>query len=143
MAMKNSLFLFMLIASSLPHTAVGISSFSDFHWQSRIVITQINDSQSIGPIEEEINQYQSAIADRKLVVIVVNSDKLWIFPSTSVNQTSLHQTAVSRLKSANTVLIGLDGGTKGVYETLDWQAIFNDIDGMPMRRAELERNRRH
>ncbi|MEM0912037.1 MAG: DUF4174 domain-containing protein [Pseudomonadota bacterium] len=44
---------------------------------------------------------------------------------------------LARMDKHNGLLIGLDGGTKMRFESLNLPHIFETIDVMPMRKAEL------
>ena len=114
-------------------------TISDYRWQKRIVIhkTQAN---KLPVIVDKLKTYKLGLHERKLLFIFITDNNTYTldYPYTKTHPITQNQdTYTARLKGKNTILIGLDGGTKAFYSKLDIKQIYADIDAMPMRRGEL------
>ncbi len=105
----------------------------------------------------QFNQHLPALAERKLVIFIQYRSAIYLLDTSGMTShasekehlTASNLQAVKYLKSEfdrlirtkYSVLVGLDGGVKSFYSIeegkLDLKRVFADIDGMPMRRAEL------
>ena len=130
--------------SSIAGTQVSTQNnhLSQQRWHSRVVIFKTTQAE-INAKAALLSQNSAALIDRKLLVFAVSDNKTLVFNQHGDKQGEFSETtlvslqeATSRLRNQNCTLIGLDGGTKQVYEDLALTQIFADIDGMPMRRAE-------
>lgn len=71
-------------------------------------------------------------------MIAVHEDAIeYVFGIHSITTESELSSIQQRLRGRKIILIGLDGGIKAGYDHFDLKEIFKEIDGMPMRRAEL------
>lgn len=133
----------LLILFGLSTLTTNVSSMQDdplsqFHWENRVVITTINSEQTLKGLEKQLKQIWPEFEERKLVVFAIyNAQAFQLNPQASPSQQNV-QEASRRLNNRHTLLIGLDGGSKAVYDSFDSQQIFADIDAMPMRRARLD-----
>jgi hypothetical protein len=117
-------------------------------WDKRVVLV-ISDNRKDNRVIDQLNEFRSNIAgmeERKLVVNQLlpgkwnnglNSPSVW-----NESDNKLYQ----RYNSDNTefaiILIGLDGGVKfRDKEPVTCKELFAVIDGMPMRKRELNNNR--
>jgi 2-keto-3-deoxy-galactonokinase len=86
--------------------------------------------------------HKKGIEDRKLKVIIYTTSAASDAISGALIELDLVELK-RRLENKQSILIGLDGGTKSFYDIdasgIDIKQVFADIDGMPMRRAELKR----
>jgi hypothetical protein len=117
------------------------SGLSELTWSYRIIITELNGT-DLPSMLNKLSTQDQALAERKIALFIVTGKQVLRYHAKGKTEaTSLIDItqAQNRLRQANTLLIGLDGGTKGVYESLNLRRIFADIDGMPMRRSELGR----
>lgn len=129
--------------SSLPKTFAKQNACVDlasFTWQHRVLITQVNSSH-LSSLLNLLSKNDEALIERKLAVFIVGNNKVARYHNSSKFENTGKPICIAeanaRMRNKHTILIGLDGGTKGVYSELDLRAIFADIDGMPMRRGEL------
>lgn len=118
-------------------TCVNLTSFV---WQHRLLITRASPSQ-LSDLHNLLSKNYNALAERKLAVFIVDNDKVLRYRNSSKfkntgNPLCFAETK-ARMRNKHTILIGLDGGTKAAYSELDLRIVFADIDGMPMRKAEL------
>lgn len=110
---------------------------SQYYWENRVLITTIKSAQALTSLEEQLIELWPAFEERKLIVFAIYKKRIYqLSPQSSDSKQSV-QEATKRLNSRHTLLIGLDGGSKAVYDSFDNKQIFADIDAMPMRRSRL------
>jgi hypothetical protein len=110
---------------------------SQYYWENRVLITTIKSAQALTSLEEQLTELWPAFEERKLIVFAIYKKRIYqLSPQSSDSKQSV-QEATKRLNSRHTLLIGLDGGSKAVYDSFDNKQIFADIDAMPMRRSRL------
>jgi hypothetical protein len=94
---------------------------------------------------EELNSNPDGLKERKLIVYKIlpesqktaNTDSTWIYDS------EVHSSYTKSGELFKVILIGLDGGIKLVQnEELSTEALFSKIDAMPMRRTEINNNKK-
>lgn len=131
-------------------TAIATTKFisqnflSDFKWQHRLLIIQVDSESKLSTLRDEIQYYSSDFDARKLLMLIRIKNKVWILDA-STAQTVSPQLSEQVLETINqnldnVLLIGLDGGIKNRYpaNTFSLEQVFNEIDLMPMRRWEVD-----
>lgn len=113
------------------------SALHDLRWQARIIITKIASEESLSEVKQTYLINKQAFDERQIIIFAVTDNKFDVFGELTkqIKQAEI----LERLNKAHTLLIGLDGGNKVVYDSFDVRQIFADIDGMPMRRAEINK----
>lgn len=115
------------------------NTLSDYEYQHRIIVIQQNEVFPLESVIQLYNENKAGIAERKIKLLVLTKNKV-MDVGDEVKESHLKVAELkSRVRDKTLILIGLDGGTKTYYDTLDMKMIFADIDGMPMRRAEMRR----
>ena len=115
----------------------ALADLDSLQWDRRIVLVR-----SAEPAEAiaALSAAKAAVDDRRISWFVLTAEGLHSnHPRPLAPQ--LGASVKARLPAGDQpacVLIGLDGGTKDSHPTLDLQRIWNLIDAMPMRRAELD-----
>ena len=120
-------------------------------WENRVVliVSQNEDSEESQQQIAEFNRWHKELRERKLLIYhvlpkryTIVHDPLnpeqgeWIFSS------ALFHKFAGKNMEFKVILIGLDGGIKLQKNgLLSAEELFGTIDSMPMRRAELEKNR--
>ena len=85
-----------------------------YQWKNRVILIEGDQADKIAKQKEEFARYSKDFKERKLIFLSVKK------PGFKVS------------------LIGLDGGVKLTRkEVLEAQTLFNTIDAMPMRMAEI------
>lgn len=69
---------------------------------------------------------------------VRQDNRVSTLPSSYTLSSHLCSELLQMLNKNQTLLLGLDGGVKRRYALLNWTEVFQHIDSMPMRRAEIE-----
>lgn len=113
------------------------NQLSQYYWENRVLITTIKSAQALTSLEEQLTELWPAFEERKLIVFAIYKKRIYQLSPQSSNSKQSVQEATKRLNSRHTLLIGLDGGSKAVYDSFDNKQIFADIDAMPMRRSRL------
>lgn len=116
----------------------AVPTLSDYRYESRIVISRFAASSHIQPILARLDSQSDELAERRLRVFLVSENEVSEWKGENIEE-SLQQEIIKRLGDFHTLLIGFDGDNKSSYESLDLPRIFVDIDGMPMRRLELNK----
>lgn len=121
----------------------------DLRWKNRIVLV-ITDSEESLRYDQQIKALEpinSDFTERKLILIDVRKDKFRIRfdgKKNTENSSWIMNAALYKMYALNAddltiVLLGLDGGIKiRQGEIISRTELFNTIDAMPMRRAEME-----
>lgn len=126
---------------------VGLVNLSDapvslktLHWKHRVVLYfPAEENRWIEPSKELTQEFQ----ERKLLYWVyakkVNSNSKYVLLDKEISR--LRQQYAKNLSEDLWILIGLDGGVKAHGQSeLNWETIFKLVDGMPMRRSEIQKN---
>jgi len=121
-------------------------SIADLQWKNRLIVVFTNsvNSQKFQQQLEIFKKDMDGFNDRKLKLIHAIPDKQRIvIPETSEWRDSNFYKKNKKEKAADfeVILIGLDGGIKlRKYGLVEIKEIFDLIDSMPMRQAEIREN---
>lgn len=139
----------LLVLFSIISLMTSSQTLEKHRWENRIllVISEENNSN-----EEYSNQLQvindsfEGYTERKLIVYTVLPDKYRLLGITTnqeanwIKNSKLYSTYNKNKKPFKVVLIGLDGSVKKERNAaINSEELFAIIDGMPMRRSELNR----
>ena len=117
--------------------AVCLASLDEARWQHRIVIVEIASKDELAQHSQVITEHHQMFESRKLIVLLTGSQHMSVMPDTATTIKFNQSELKTRLGNNKAILIGLDGETKAEYDRLLFERVFNDIDAMPMRRAEM------
>ena len=136
----SAIFSILIMLSAM--TCARADGLNSFAWEYRILLIDASDSKSNTALVSSLRVHKKGIEDRKLKVILYTSSAASDAISGALIELDLVELK-RRLENKQSILIGLDGGTKSFYDIdasgIDIKQVFADIDGMPMRRAELKR----
>lgn len=119
-----------------------------FRWENRILLVFADNSQQ-PTFQQQLEQFkedESGLKERDLVVFQLLADE-----GKAPQQQQLSTKSVQALRQKygvkydeyTIILIGKDGGEKlRSKELLSLEKLYNTIDVMPMRRAEMRRNKK-
>jgi hypothetical protein len=114
------------------------SNLSEYRYQNRLVLINLDSLTGQERLQDELDAHSEALRERKIVILAAKGQiASELFPNTrlvTINTSELHH----RLLDKPVALIGLDGGVKARYTSVDIQQLFTDIDSMPMRRLEIQ-----
>ncbi|MEL7222043.1 MAG: DUF4174 domain-containing protein [Bacteroidota bacterium] len=125
---------------------LSAQQLSEYQWKNRLVVI-VATEEGLPMLQEQLtllNSEQQELADRKLLICQLMEEKYRIGVSTKEWQAGCAPNRLNESIPSNTpftiFLIGLDGGAK-MQQTrvVQPQEIYDMIDQMPMRRAELRR----
>jgi len=124
--------------------SVTAQDISAHQWKERVLIVMAANKNS-ELLHQQIaifNQNESGLKERKLVVYLTTPQEYTFYNPKKMKWKSgsvLYDNYQSRDTEMELVLIGLDGGIKHrTYTLTPALEIFTVIDGMPMRRLELQ-----
>lgn len=120
----------------------SLEDLNSLKWSNRIILVSSNEYP-----EQFISQFESRNSD------IVDRDIVWFLFHKNFIETNysgeIVQSFSTSIKSqyfeditTRVVLLGKDGGVKDVVDELNLSELFALIDGMPMRRAEINQNGR-
>jgi hypothetical protein len=132
-------FLFGLSLSASPMAKTGIlESLADLRWKNRIILVDNATDRTVSALKAR----RAGIDERHVIWFCVVSGEI-----KSNYEGALGQGFVENLREDYfqrtefpVLLIGKDGGIKSRNPSLDIDDYFLQIDGMPMRQAEMERS---
>jgi len=113
-----------------------LSSFEALQWQQRIIlVNNLQDPQSVLTLFE---QNKTEIKERDIIWFVFSADEIQTNYQGVLSADFIANTRTQyRLKPGQIMLIGKDGGVKFLLDRMDLEAIFKEIDAMPMRQNEM------
>lgn len=138
--LARSLALAAILLSTLPcHVAAHSEAIdlNQWRWQQRLLIGWVTDKDDVAQLQTYSREYASDITERKLRIMLLHKDNWYIDQGPSLTSAGKQWLAQ---RHDQLLLIGLDGYLKDQFpvDNFDLQRVFNRIDGMPMRKAELE-----
>ena len=140
---------FFILISSLIFINMGFTqSFSDHMWQNRVILlfANENDAPLLSKQLELLTSHSEEVTNRDLVVY-----QFFQFEGRGPAGEGIDDKKVKALRADydieyempfQFILIGKDGGVKlRSAEVVSMEALFALIDGMPMRKAEMKRQK--
>jgi len=106
-------------------------------WKNRIIL--ILSAEDDAGHEQLLEKYDDEIIDRDIVWFVLRDSEVVTNYAEKLSSEFVSRTKSSfPIGSGSVLLIGKDGGVKTRAKQLNLNAIFREIDSMPMRRQEME-----
>ena len=136
---------FLIIVFTLTFMQSFSQDFKDHQWKNRVLIVSTNNEKGI-EFQKQINLLENLdqeLKERKLIVYQISDNKYKLnFTESYKLLNSSSKKYVSTKDGLQILLIGLDGGIKLKQNSiLTAEKLFAIIDGMPMRKHELRKNR--
>ncbi|OGO78847.1 MAG: hypothetical protein A2203_00740 [Chromatiales bacterium RIFOXYA1_FULL_46_5] len=131
----NMLFLCFCVCAHSSELAV-LSDLHSLKWNHRIVL--VNDLHNPQDIVALFEKNKGKISERDLIWFVLKGNQVNTNYSGVVAEDFVTKTRDSyKIGAGKIMLIGKDGGVKFLLDRLDLEAIFSEIDAMPMRKNEM------
>lgn len=119
--------------------------FKKHQWKNRVLIVSSTDGTSSDFLKQIdlLKNLNQELTERKLIIYQIVNDKYKVgFSSNFKSSNSTSKKYVNTKKGLQIILIGLDGGVKLKQNyVLTAEKLFAIIDGMPMRKRELKKNK--
>jgi NADH dehydrogenase [ubiquinone] 1 alpha subcomplex assembly factor 1 len=113
----------------------------DLQWRNRVVLVFPGEDIDMQELTARFERERAGIEDRDIRYFIFGPEVLSNGPSFDPEYASQLRTRFARPgRNTSVALIGKDGGLKYEAEHLDLEAIFREIDAMPMRRQEMSRS---
>jgi hypothetical protein len=137
--MKNYLVKILLLCFSLSaHSteSVKLSELRLLQWKNRIIlVNNLHNQQGVLALFEK---NKSEIKERDIIWFVFNADKAETNYQGALSEDFIAKTRDRyQIGPGKIMLIGKDGGVKFLLDRMDLEAIFTEIDAMPMRQNEM------
>ncbi|MEM9160181.1 MAG: DUF4174 domain-containing protein [Verrucomicrobiota bacterium] len=118
-----------------------VERLEDLQWRYRLMVGQLSSGELISQLRKSVEANAEALEDRKLLFVLRTPGGVEVLNGMrmGVSNVGVRDGYFERVNAGSLALVGLDGGIKAVYEVedLDLDVVFDLIDGMPIRRAEL------
>ncbi|WP_171017242.1 DUF4174 domain-containing protein [Maribacter sp. ACAM166] len=121
-------------------TSLTAQKLSDYTWKNRVLILSENNSDSFHTKTalKIIEGSAKELNERAIIIFLFKENKLYDLDEKEVE---FEKSNILPKYFNGYLLIGKDGGVKTKHPyPLDLEGIYNLIDGMPMRRAEMKSN---
>ncbi|MDF3126417.1 DUF4174 domain-containing protein [Rheinheimera sp. 1928-s] len=129
------LFLVFSMSAHSSEPAV-LSDLAALQWNHRIVV--VNEVQSQEAILALFEKNKSKIDERDIIWFVFTDSKVETNYQGGFSEDFIaHTKERYQIKPGKIMLIGKDGGVKFLLDRMDLEAIFSEIDAMPMRQNEM------
>lgn len=113
-----------------------LSDFGSLKWDKRIVV--VNEVQSQETMLALFEKNKSKIDERDMLWFVLTGDQVQTNYQGTLSADFIAKTRERYpIKPGKIMLIGKDGGVKFLLDPMDLEAIFSEIDAMPMRQNEM------
>lgn len=138
--MKHLAIILFLAFSTLAHGSESnmLDDLDSLQWKNRIIIINetVNEKDILALLDERV----AGIDDRDIIWFIFKRDRvLSNYPGKLPDNFSSSTRERYGVEKSKVVLIGKDGGVKSRYDRVDLEAVFSDIDDMPMRQYEMQR----
>ncbi len=122
---------------------INAQSFEKYQWENRLILIYSEDVAE-SKLKEQLKilkTHEEGLKERKLIIFQLNQDHYrQVFPKTTEWETRKESKKIESEKDFQVYLIGLDGGVKlKQSKILSLENLFQTIDSMPMRQAEMRR----
>ncbi|MGB7394396.1 MAG: DUF4174 domain-containing protein [Pricia sp.] len=123
-------------------------SLGDFQWKNRILllVDAKPDSEALQSQLSEFTSNRNGLKERSLIIFRVTPDAVYAADESpsEMEAKDIYDRYDLALDFSGTILIGKDGGSKmkKPFE-VSAKTVFDLIDSMPMRRAEMRESGRH
>lgn len=125
--------------------SLNAQDLSKHQWKDRLILIVTEEkNEKFQQQLTELQKHQQALNERKLVIYQILPEKYTTgFEGENwKNSSDLYSTFKALKSDFRFILIGLDGGEKlKQTEILSAEKLFNIIDSMPMRQAEIRKNK--
>jgi hypothetical protein len=114
-----------------------LSDLERLEWKNRIIV--VNEASNIDEARQLLEEQVAEIDDRDIIWFILNDDSaLTNYPGQLSGEFVRNTRARLSPIQGKVILIGKDGGIKYQSDYLDLEAIFSEIDVMPMRQFEMQ-----
>lgn len=113
-----------------------LSDLRSLQWHNRIIL--VNNLQNQHAALALFEKNKSEITDRDIIWFVLTGNEAHTNYQGALSEDFIAKTRASyQIEPEKIMLIGKDGGVKFLLDRLDLEAIFSEIDAMPMRQNEM------
>lgn len=130
------LLLLCFSVSSYCAEPAALADLSLLQWRHRIIL--VNNPEQQQAVQLLFEQNNTKIKERDIVWFVFSKQQVLTNYSGTLSADFIAKTrAQFQLTPGKIMLIGKDGGVKFLLDRMDLEAIFSEIDAMPMRQQEM------
>lgn len=114
-----------------------LTDLTSLHWKNRVIV--VNKAQNEEKVLALLEKHAAEINDRDIIWLLIKEDRTLTNYPGELSEVLLSSTRERYGAGQDKViLIGKDGGIKYRSDSVDLEAIFSEIDAMPMRQYEMQ-----
>ena len=138
--MKYVLIFFYIFSLSVQGKEIEIlTDLSALKWENRIILVLENKINETGNTLNIFEQNKDEINERDIAWFVIQNETVKTNFNGVLGKGFLSNTHKKyEIEQGHVILLGKDGGLKSYHESVDLEAIFLEIDTMPMRQVEMQ-----
>jgi len=131
--------LLLLLSLCQMTRAEKLSELGSLQWKNRIII--LNDMKQQVEARNQLEDKQDEITERDILWFILSQDKvLSNYEGELSSSFGVEVREKYQMQANQVILIGKDGGLKSRFDEINLNVIFTDIDAMPMRQQEMNKN---
>ena len=135
--MKSLLIMSLMVLFNTTGYSQTLDELSSLQWKNRLVI--LNEIGDPNQVLQVLETQQKEIEERDILwFVLLGHDALSNYPGKLSSSFVDNIRKKYQLKKNQVILIGKDGGLKSSFDSINLNAIFSDIDAMPMRQREMQ-----
>ncbi len=115
-----------------------LKNLNSLQWKNRVVI--LNEVKDHDRILQVLESQKKEISERDILWFILLGNYSISNYSGTLSESFVHDLRQRfEFKNNQVILIGKDGGLKSIYDGVDLPKVFSEIDSMPMRQQEMQR----
>lgn len=135
--MKYIIFLFIFSLSIQAKEVIMLTDLSPLKWKNRIIV--VNTVNNKDSILKRFEQHLAEINERDIVWFIMQNGTVDTnFNGDIADDFVSNTTQKYKIEQGKVILLGKDGAIKSIRGSINLEAIFSEIDMMPMRKIEMQ-----
>lgn len=135
--MKYIIFLFIFSLSIQAKEVIMLTDLSPLKWKNRIIV--VNTVNNKDSILKRFEQHAAEINERDIVWFIMQNGTVDTnFNGDIADDFVSNTTQKYKIEQGKVILLGKDGAIKSIRGSINLEAIFSEIDMMPMRKIEMQ-----
>lgn len=135
--MKYIIFLFIFSLSIQAKEVIMLTDLSPLKWKNRIIV--VNTVNNKDSILKRFEQHVAEINERDIVWFIMKNGTVDTnFNGDIADDFVSNTTQKYKIEQGKVILLGKDGAIKSIRGSINLEAIFSEIDMMPMRKIEMQ-----
>ncbi len=131
-------YLLFLLGLTVEVDTQVLKNLNSLQWKNRVII--LNEMDDNDHIIKVLESQQKEILERDILWFMLSGNNTNSNYSGKLSESFAHDLRQQfGPKNNQVILVGKDGGLKSIFDGVDLQGVFANIDSMPMRQLEMQR----